>query len=175
MAILPIVHLLVFWAHRRSAATGLSAPIFAPQKFRSYPLRCPKTASLPFSGFDFLHSKKSRNYYSRHPCRRRQAHPCGFLSPKFLLHKNFYGFIAAGIPAGGAEERHPCRFWALTFCTAKSQGTTTAGIPTGGAGHPGRAQNPCPGLNHRGSFKTRLVLKEPPLPKIVASPPLSGI
>jgi hypothetical protein len=29
------------WAHfRRSAPeTGLSAPIFAPQKFRSYPLR----------------------------------------------------------------------------------------------------------------------------------------
>jgi hypothetical protein len=40
--------------------TGLSAPIFAPQKFRSYPLRCSKTASLPFLSLGFLQSKNPR-------------------------------------------------------------------------------------------------------------------
>jgi hypothetical protein len=36
--------------------TGLSAPIFAPpgQKFRSYPLRCSKMASMPFLSCRFL-------------------------------------------------------------------------------------------------------------------------
>jgi hypothetical protein len=37
--------------------------------FRFYPLRYPKTASLPFLGFDVLQSKTSKNHYSRHPCR----------------------------------------------------------------------------------------------------------
>jgi hypothetical protein len=50
-----------FFAGRGRAPqkTGLSAPIFAPagQKFRSYPLRCSKMASVPFLSFKFLQSK----------------------------------------------------------------------------------------------------------------------
>jgi hypothetical protein len=50
--------------------TGLSACIFfayGKKGYRFYPLRCLKTASVPFLSCEFLRSKNSWMYHSRPP------------------------------------------------------------------------------------------------------------
>jgi hypothetical protein len=65
-----ICNFFTFWAHPRAflpygqagARTGLSACIFfarGKKGYRSNPLRCGKTASLPFYRFEFLRGKNS--------------------------------------------------------------------------------------------------------------------
>jgi hypothetical protein len=101
--------------------TGLSAPIPRPpagagglRYFRFYPLRGPRTASLPFLGFGVL-LRKTPGGLSQPPSMAAPASPGNgipaVLGLRSFASQNSGGFIAAAIHGGPgfAGQRHPCR------------------------------------------------------------------